>query len=76
MRANQTVRYFAAQIKRLPQLSVREKDILSRRIFGETLSKIGERYGLTAERIRQIEESAIRKISMNAFQQKLFKEDE
>lgn len=39
-------------------LDRRQYDILKRRIHGETLEQIGERYGLTRERIRQIELTA------------------
>jgi RNA polymerase primary sigma factor len=50
-------------------LSEREKNIVCSYfgIFGEqlTLAQIGDEYGLTKERIRQIKESAIRKIRHN-----------
>jgi RNA polymerase primary sigma factor len=50
-------------------LSDREKDIVCSYfgIFGEqlTLAQIGDEYDLTKERIRQIKESAIRKIRHN-----------
>lgn len=50
-------------------LTEREKNIVCSYfgIFGEqlTLSQIGDEYGLTKERIRQIKESAIRKIRNN-----------
>lgn len=49
----------------LAQLDKRERDILSRRYLTErpvTLSKLATVYGLTAERVRQIEAKAISKI--------------
>src|SRR3989338_6448366 len=49
-------------------LSVRNKDIISRR-FGlkngkkETLESIGKSYGITRERVRQIEEASLAQLS-------------
>ena len=46
-------------------LSEREVYILENRVFSdapETLQEIGERYGITRERVRQIESSMIKKI--------------
>jgi RNA polymerase primary sigma factor len=55
--------------KAMDNLSKREKDIINCYfgIYGEpmTLETIGEEFGLTKERIRQIKESAIRKIRHN-----------
>jgi RNA polymerase sigma-32 factor len=47
------------------QLSERELHILENRIFSDTpvtLQEIGERYGITRERVRQIEKSMIKKM--------------
>ena len=50
----------------LARLSKREKEII-KRVFGigvreETLESIGDTFGLTRERVRQIKEKAIKKI--------------
>ena len=51
----------------LRTLDAREADILRRRHFcdgrGETLREIGEDYGVSAERIRQIERDALAKLA-------------
>lgn len=72
MRANRTLRYFAAHVKNLPFLSFREKYVLKKRSKGVTLDKIGQKFGVTEGRIRQIEKSAINKIKSGLYQQKLF----
>jgi RNA polymerase sigma-32 factor len=51
----------------IEKLDKREREILSRRYLTErpvTLSKLARLYGLTAERVRQIEAKAIDKIKM------------
>ena len=75
MRANRTRRYFAAHIKKFPHLTVREKGVLIRRLKAITLERIGERYGVTEARIRQIEKEAISKIKLKGYQLKLFKKN-
>ena len=60
-------------------LSEREQDII-KRYFGlsgesQTLEVIGEVYGLTKERIRQIKEKSIRKLRNNSFSLFRFVED-
>ena len=56
----------------LSKLDSKEKEILecyfgiNREYDGMTLETIGEKYGLTKERIRQIKQKAIRKIRFNA----------
>ncbi len=72
MRGNRTLRYFTAHIRKLPQLSFKEKDILSSRLKKVTLEIIGSKYAVTEARIRQIERAAIRKIKNKLYQQKLF----
>jgi DNA-directed RNA polymerase sigma subunit (sigma70/sigma32) len=72
MRANRTLRYFAAHIKKLPFLTFREKYVLQKRSRGETLEKIGLKFSVTEARIRQIEKEAIKKIKSGTYQQKLF----
>ena len=42
-------------------LTAREADVVKRRLYGETLESIGEMFGLSRERVRQIAEKAIRK---------------
>lgn len=44
-------------------LDVRTRKIVKRRLHGETLHKIGERYGITKERVRQIQVAAYEKMS-------------
>jgi len=47
----------------LGKLSKRERDIIFlRRIKGKKLSEVGEKYGLSRERIRQLEEKAFQKL--------------
>ena len=43
-------------------LSTQERDVLSRRTQGTTLEEIGQGYGVTRERIRQVETAARRKV--------------
>ena len=73
MRANRTIRYFAAHIRRLPNLSLKEKDIVVRRLRSVTLEEIGNSYNVTEARIRQLEKTAIFKIKLKAYQLRLFK---
>ena len=61
MVANETLRYFIKIIKKERALSPKEKEILTARLQKKTLIKIGKKYKLTAERIRQIEEDAVKK---------------
>lgn len=70
--ANQTVRYFIKIIGASKELNRKEKDILIARLEEKTLEKIGKKYKLTAERIRQIEEEAIGKIVAEIKQLLLF----
>lgn len=43
-------------------LDDREREILERRVAGETLDAVGARFGLTKERVRQIELTAINRV--------------
>lgn len=72
MVANQTVRYFIKIVKGSHELSKKEKEILIARLEEKTLEKIGKKYKLTAERIRQIEEDAIKKFLAKVNQLFLF----
>lgn len=74
MRANRTLKYFAARVGKLPHLSSREKDILIRRVNGETLDKIGSEFGITEGRVRQIEKGALTKVDSKFIQQLLLKD--
>ncbi|MCB1715099.1 MAG: sigma-70 family RNA polymerase sigma factor, partial [Candidatus Competibacteraceae bacterium] len=52
----------------LDELDERSRDILQRRWLNEdkpTLHQLAEEYGVSAERIRQIESSAIKKLQAN-----------
>lgn len=73
MRANRTIRYFTAHIKKLPQLTSKEKEVLIKRLKMITLEKTGINYKVTEGRIRQIEKKALSKIRSKIYQQKLFK---
>lgn len=72
MIANQTVRYFIKIVKNSHELSQKEKEILIARLEEKTLLKIGRKYKLSAERVRQIEEEAIRKFLAKVNQLFLF----
>lgn len=72
MLANQTVRYFIKIVKNSHELSQKEKEILIARLEEKTLVKIGKKYKLSAERVRQIEEEAIRKFLAKVNQLFLF----
>lgn len=69
---NKTVGYFISIIAESNKLNKREKDILIKRARGKTLKKIGRKYKLTAERIRQIEAVAIVKFLKKIYQLMLF----
>ena len=47
-------------IAQTDRLSERERELLQRRIAGETLDAVGQRFGVTRERVRQIEAKAVR----------------
>ncbi|OGM14882.1 hypothetical protein A3A76_02020 [Candidatus Woesebacteria bacterium RIFCSPLOWO2_01_FULL_39_23] len=72
MRANRTIRFFSAHIRKLPHLSVKEKKVLVKRLRRITLEKIGKKYGVTEGRIRQIEKKALQKVKSKYYQQRLF----
>ncbi|OGG05075.1 hypothetical protein A2Z33_07390 [Candidatus Gottesmanbacteria bacterium RBG_16_52_11] len=70
--SSETQTQLAALIRRSRELDSREKDILIRRLRTETLSRIGRRYKITGERIRQIENSALDKLFGKTTQLHLF----
>lgn len=70
--SNQTIWYFTSLIKRSNQFTRKEKEILMYRLKHKKLEKIGKKYRLTAERIRQIEEKALEKFEKQILQLRLF----
>ncbi|MEX1052619.1 MAG: sigma factor-like helix-turn-helix DNA-binding protein [Patescibacteria group bacterium] len=72
MVANQTLRYFIKIIKKEKALNKKEKEILIARLQKKTLVKIGKKYKLTAERIRQIEDDSVKKFLKKVNQLFLF----
>jgi DNA-directed RNA polymerase sigma subunit (sigma70/sigma32) len=66
--SSQTIAYFKSVIKNSKELTNKEKDILLRRLTHKTLKKIARKYKLSAERIRQLEESALDKFLRKACQ--------
>ena len=72
--STKTTSYFITIIKKSNFFNKKERNILIRRAKGDTLKKIGKRYKLTAERIRQIEESALKKFTKRILQLNLFRE--
>ncbi len=69
---NQTVVYFSSIIKNAKELNAKEKEVLVKRLNDRTLEKIGKRYKVTGERIRQIEEQALGKFFKKICQLMLF----
>ena len=53
------------------ELDEEKKDIITRRLNGETLKSIGDSIGKTRERIRQIEVKALRKLRHPSRKKKL-----
>ncbi|MFO7727888.1 MAG: sigma-70 family RNA polymerase sigma factor, partial [Desulfonatronovibrio sp.] len=52
----------------MPSLNEKEKDIIEKRLLAEspvTLREIGEKYGITRERVRQIEARLLEKIKVH-----------
>lgn len=74
MRANQTLRYYSARVTGSSQLTSREKDILLKRMESMTLEQIGDKYELSAERIRQIEMQALEKVKSSTIQLAMFED--
>lgn len=70
--ANQTIRYFELIIENARELTGREKDILKARLKNKTLKKIGGKNKITGERIRQIEEKILLKLTEKIRQLLLF----
>lgn len=70
--SSQTAKYFISIIKNAKELDKKEKDILIRRLKETTLRKIGKKYKVSDERIRQIEEKALEKFIKKMCQLLLF----
>ncbi len=72
MIGNQTVRHFLRFIEKFPLLTEREKWVLSQRLQEQKLKKIGKKFKVSAERVRQIEWGAILKLKQKYRQLALF----
>jgi len=59
--SSQTWDYFISFIQNARELNRKEKEILIKRLQTQKLKKIGRKYKVTAERIRQIEKEALTK---------------
>lgn len=59
--SSQTEDYFISFIQNAKELSGKEKEILIKRLRAQRLKRIGRKYKVTAERIRQIEKKALAK---------------
>lgn len=70
--SNQTVVYFSSLIKGAHFFTPKEKEILLFRLKKKTLKKIGRKQKVTAEWIRQIEKSALKKFTKKINQLMLF----
>jgi len=66
--SSQTWEYFIAIIESAKELNKKEKAILVKRLKAKSLEKIGRKYKLTAERIRQIEKEALAKFKQKMIQ--------
>lgn len=75
MRGNRTRSYLISFIRKLLQLTSKERDVLIERLKMQTLEKIGLKYKVTEGRIRQIEKEAIKKAKRKIYQQRLFKKE-
>ncbi|OGK51645.1 hypothetical protein A2966_04955 [Candidatus Roizmanbacteria bacterium RIFCSPLOWO2_01_FULL_41_22] len=69
--SNQTLVYFINFILRSKKLTLKEEDILVRRLRRKKLKQIGRKYKLTDERIRQIEKAALVKLQSKIYQERL-----
>ena len=70
--SSQTISYFISIIKNAKELDKKEKDILIKRLKDTTLKKIGRKYKVTGERIRQVEERSLQKFIKKMCQLLLF----
>lgn len=70
--SNRTVEYFISIVQSSKELTKKEKEVLVKRLKDRTLEKIGKRYKVSGERIRQIEERALLKFLQKICQLNLF----
>ncbi len=70
--SSQTITYFISIIKNTKELTKKEKEILVQRLREKKLEKIGKKYKVTGERVRQIEERALQKFIDKMCQLMLF----
>lgn len=70
--SNRTVEYFISIVQSSKELSKKEKEVLVKRLKDRTLEKIGKKYKVTGERVRQIEEKALIKFIAKICQLNLF----
>ena len=69
---SQTLKYFNSIISHAKELNRKEKEILIKRLKKQKLQKIGKKYKVTAERVRQIEKEALLKFKKKMIQLMLF----
>ena len=69
---NQTRMFFSYIVLSSYKIDDREKDIIKKRLRGRTLEQIGKKMKVSAERVRQIEEEALEKMSDKVYQMVLF----
>lgn len=70
--STQTISYFISIIQNSKELTKKEKEILINRLQQKKLEKIGRKYKVTAQRIQQIEEKALKKFIDKMCQLMLF----
>ena len=70
--SSQTLKYFNSIISHAKELNRKEKEILIKRLKKQKLQKIGKKYKVTAERVRQIEKEALLKFKKKMIQLMLF----
>lgn len=70
--SSQTITYFISIIKNAKEFNRKEKEILVKRLKKQKLEKIGRKYKVTGERIRQIEKEALLKFKKKMVQLILF----
>lgn len=69
--SSQTMAYFQSVIRTSKELTQKEKDIVVRRLQKKSLRSIARKYKVTGERIRQIENEALKKFLKKTCQLRL-----
>ena len=69
---NQTIAYFTSVIRRSKECTEKEKVILTYRLKHNNLEKIGKKFKLSGERIRQIEKDTLDKFEKAIIKLRLF----